>query len=175
MPWKNGGGTTFEVALHPEDADWASFVWRISIAQVERGGPFSSFAGIDRSLVVLAGQGMVLRGIRAHPIDVRLYDCVAFAGEATVDTELLGGPTRDFNLMTRRGVAQADVRVLQGAQGAMEGVATYVCHAASRSCQCGVDGTSVDVPEGHTLVADGVRFDVDASRDAVAVVARVTQ
>lgn len=174
MPWKNGGGTTFEVALHPPGAGWDSFVWRVSIAQIASSGPFSTLAGVDRKLVVLAG-GMTLTGVRADAIEVRPYDCVAFAGEAEVASRLLDGPTRDFNVMTRRGAAHADVRVVSGERIAATDAATYVCHAASRPCTCVVDDTTVEVPPSHTLVADGQRFTVDASRDAVAVVAMVSR
>lgn len=172
MPWKNGGGTTLEVARHPPDAGWDSFVWRVSIAEIAGSGPFSTLAGVDRKLVVLAG-GMTLTGVRADAIEVRPYDCVAFAGEAEVASRLLDGPTRDFNVMTRRGAARADVRVVRDERVAMTGAATFVCHAASKPCTCVVDDTTVDVPPSHTLVADGQRLSVDAPRDAVAVVATV--
>lgn len=59
-PWKNGGGVTREVAAVPEQAGLDSFVWRVSIADVAQAGPFSRFAGIDRTLVLLSGAGMLL-------------------------------------------------------------------------------------------------------------------
>ena len=49
-PWKNGGGTTTEVAVFPAGASFDDFGWRISIADIARGGPFSQFPGIDRTL-----------------------------------------------------------------------------------------------------------------------------
>jgi environmental stress-induced protein Ves len=175
MPWKNGGGTTFEVAVHPQGADWGSFAWRVSIADIASSGEFSSFPGIDRRLVVLGGRGMRLTGVRDDAIEVRPYDCVDFAGEAHVDCRLLDGPTRDFNVMTRRGAARADVRVVRNERLALDRAATYVCHAALNPCACIVDGTSIAVPEAHTLVADVSPFHVEASRDAVAIVATVVQ
>jgi environmental stress-induced protein Ves len=174
MPWKNGGGTTLEVALHPSGAGWDSFVWRVSIAQIASSGPFSTLAGVDRTLVVLAG-GMALTGVLADAIEVRPYDCVAFAGEAKVASRLLDGPTRDFNVMTRRGAATAEVRVAKGERVATAGAATYVCHAASQPCTCVVDDATIEVPPSHTLVADARRLVVDASPDAVAVVAMVSR
>jgi len=50
MPWKNGGGTTTEIAVAPEGASLNDFDWRISMAHVGADGPFSSFPGIDRTL-----------------------------------------------------------------------------------------------------------------------------
>jgi environmental stress-induced protein Ves len=175
MPWKNGGGATYEVAVHPSGADWGSFAWRVSIADIASSGEFSSFPGIDRRLVVLGGHGMVLTGVREEEIEVRPYDCVDFAGEAQVGCRLVDGPTRDFNVMTRRGAARADVRVVRNGRLALDRAATYVCHAVLKPCACIVDGTTIDVPEAHTLVADVSPFHVDASRDAVAVVATVIQ
>jgi environmental stress-induced protein Ves len=173
MPWKNGGGTTFEVAVHPPGADWASFAWRVSIADVAASGPFSSFSGIDRHLVVLAGDGMVLTGVRDEAIELRPYDSASFAGEAAIESRLRNGPTRDFNVMTRRGAARAQVRVVRRERAGMTGATTYVCHAASGACACLVGSATIEVPEAHTLVADAASFDVDASPDAVAIVAAV--
>ncbi|NYH19335.1 HutD/Ves family protein [Paraburkholderia bryophila] len=68
-PWKNGGGVTREVAAVPEQAGLDCFVWRVSIADVAQAGPFSRFAGIDRTLVLLSGAGMLLDEI-AEPESV---------------------------------------------------------------------------------------------------------
>src|SRR3954470_15521560 len=60
MPWKNGLGATTEIAISPERDGLGDFAWRVSMAQVANDGPFSSFPGIDRTLLVLAGCGMML-------------------------------------------------------------------------------------------------------------------
>jgi environmental stress-induced protein Ves len=31
-PWKNGGGVTREIAVHPQGAGFDDFVWRLSMA-----------------------------------------------------------------------------------------------------------------------------------------------
>jgi environmental stress-induced protein Ves len=80
MPWKNGGGHTLEVATHPAGADVASFEWRVSVADITRDGPFSTFPGIDRTLVLLAGRGMRLAG-GGDPLELRApFEPVTFAG-----------------------------------------------------------------------------------------------
>ncbi|MFO1306749.1 MAG: HutD family protein [Burkholderiales bacterium] len=174
MPWKSGGGTTWEVAIHPPGADWSSFGWRVSIAEVASDGPFSTFSGIDRTLVVLAGRGMRLTGAGDAPVDLAPYDAIAFAGEAHVEGTLLDGPTRDLNVMVRRGSWRSDVRVVRDARAAMPPATTYVCHAALQSARCMADAVEVEVPEGHTLVTEASRFSVDAAHGAVAIVAMVT-
>ena len=65
MPWKNGAGRTTEIAVHPPGAALDTFAWRVSIADVERDGPFSRFPGIDRTIVLLEGAGMRLRSGRS--------------------------------------------------------------------------------------------------------------
>ncbi len=114
MPWRNGGGVTREVAIEPLDGDGAtSFRWRISRAQVAADGPFSRFDGIDRSLWLLAGNGIELDvdGAR-HRLAVpgaRLD----FAGEDPVRGRLLRGPIEDLNVMIRRGAASGTAALLE--------------------------------------------------------------
>ena len=105
--WKNDGGWTTEIALR--DAP-GGFLWRVSIADIERDGPFSHFPGVDRILVLLEGNGIELDTDAAllQRLD-RRFAQVAFPGEARIDCRLLAGPTRDFNVMTRRGAVEAAV------------------------------------------------------------------
>src|SRR4051812_32376902 len=53
LPWKNGGGSTTEIAVDPEGATWEVFNWRVAIADIGGSGSFSSFPGIDRSILLL--------------------------------------------------------------------------------------------------------------------------
>lgn len=116
-PWKNGGGTTQEIACWPPGAGLSDFGWRVSIATIAAPGPFSVFAGIDRSIMLLEGEGVRLRsrdGRIDHRLDIAQRP-FAFAGDAEIDCTLQGGASSDFNVMTRRGQWQAEVRVLEGA------------------------------------------------------------
>ena len=119
MPWKNGGGTTVELAISPADAGLEDFAWRISTAQVAVDGAFSSFPGIDRSLAVLAGNGMCLQRADGRRETLLSDDAIAvFRGEEAISAQLLDGPITDLNLMTRRGVWSHELRLvrLQGEQ-----------------------------------------------------------
>jgi environmental stress-induced protein Ves len=50
MPWKNGGGTTTEIWIHPEGAGWDDFEWRVGIADIGSRGRSRRFPGsIGRS------------------------------------------------------------------------------------------------------------------------------
>lgn len=117
MPWKNGGGTTQEIACWPPGAGLSEFGWRVSIATIAAPGPFSVFADIDRSIMLLEGEGVRLRS-RDGRIDHRLdlpHRPFAFAGDVEIDCTLQGGASSDFNVMTRRGQWRAEVQVLDGA------------------------------------------------------------
>ncbi|MDP3748547.1 MAG: HutD family protein [Phenylobacterium sp.] len=111
VPWKNGGGITRELAVQPAGAPMDAFDWRISIAEVAEGGPFSSFPGIDRVLTVIEGAGLSLSidGRTAVTMDATSPP-LAFPGEARCEASLKFGPIRDLNIMVRRGVSRAHVR-----------------------------------------------------------------
>ncbi|GLU32461.1 HutD family protein [Trinickia caryophylli] len=115
-PWKNGGGVTREVAVHPPGAGFDNFVWRVSVADVERSGPFSRFAGVDRTLVLLAGAGMQIADARgmAQTSLTAPFAFVQFPGELAIDAALVDGPTRDLNIMLRRGLATSAVELWHG-------------------------------------------------------------
>jgi hypothetical protein len=112
-PWKNGGGSTREIAAYPPGSNLDDFAWRVSIANVEADGPFSRFPGIDRTIVLLEGHGMKLLLDHAgeHRLD-RVFAPFEFPGEAKVDAVLLDGATQDFNLMIRRERAGGNLSVL---------------------------------------------------------------
>jgi len=59
LPWKNGGGITYEAIRLPPTGD--PFSWRVSLAQIDSSGPFSDFTGYDRHMVLLQGQGIALK------------------------------------------------------------------------------------------------------------------
>jgi uncharacterized protein len=115
-PWKNGGGTTRELAVSPDAAGLDHFDWRLSIADVLQDGSFSHFAGVDRQIVLLQGAGMRLRGPAGldHRLN-RIGEGFSFGGDLPIDAALLEGPTRDLNVMTRRGVWRAQVSTLRAA------------------------------------------------------------
>ena len=105
MPWKNGGGETVEVMVHPEGAGLSDFGWRVSMATVAEDGPFSVFPGIDRTLAVLSGTGMTLaiEGVGTRTLTPE-SEPLAFPADAPTVARLTGGPITDLNAMTRRGL-----------------------------------------------------------------------
>ncbi|MFJ4143297.1 HutD family protein [Pseudomonas sp. NPDC089734] len=98
MPWKNGGGSTEEIA-RDAGQDLDGFGWRLSIADIEASGDFSVFAGYQRIISVIQGMGMTLDvdGVISRPL--LPSDPFAFSGDSHVSCSLLDGPIRDFNLI----------------------------------------------------------------------------
>ncbi|MGA1832593.1 HutD family protein [Rhizobium wenxiniae] len=104
MPWKNGKGETVEIAVFPEDASVDTFDWRISMAPVVSDGPFSVFPGIDRTLSILTGDGMILSVEGMEPTVLGCKSMpFSFAGDVKTEAVLQAGPITDLNVMTRRG------------------------------------------------------------------------
>ena len=111
--WKNGGGTTTELC---RDGDRDRWRWRVSVADVERSGPFSDFAGYRRIIVLLEGRGMALSMGDEPPVVLdRPYRPFAFDGGLRTECTLLDGPVRDLNLIfdEARVDASVDVHRLQ--------------------------------------------------------------
>ena len=104
QPWRNGGGLTRELLAWPQGQAWQL---RVSVARIDRDGPFSPFPGVQRCFAVLRGEGVQLdlpRGlVTLTPAD----DALAFDGEAAPMCRLLGGPTEDLNLMAPRDAGHA--------------------------------------------------------------------
>ena len=104
QPWRNGGGRTREIIAAPASDTAGDFDWRVSMADVDVAGPFSSFPGIDRTLMVLDGR---LELSFAHPASLHVLTpgtaALDFPGEVAVIGRPQDGPVIDLNLMVRRG------------------------------------------------------------------------
>lgn len=111
--WKNGGGKTQEIISFPQGSDWSNFLARVSIAQIEKSGPFSVFEGVDRVICLLKGDGVVLHHANqlSHHLNQTLTP-YAFRGEEPIDCQLIGQSSTDLNLMTRRDLVKAEMQVI---------------------------------------------------------------
>jgi len=113
MPWRNGAGTTHEIAVDPGDDRAVPFRWRLSMADLAGDGPFSVFPGVDRVLLLLAGEHVALRIDGAPPVP--LVEGVPLAFPADVPTELTmaSAQGRDLNLMWDRARVAATMVVVE--------------------------------------------------------------
>ena len=97
MPWANGLGTSYEVASDRNaDGEWT---WRVAIAPVVLDGPFSVMPGVDRELVVIEGNGMVLN-VDDESVKCMPGQVVRFSGDSMTFARLVDGPVVDLGLMT---------------------------------------------------------------------------
>ena len=153
MSWKNGRGTTAQIAIFPENAPFPGddFLWRVSTAKVTASGPFSAFPGCDRILAVWQGPGLLLGGQCLTPLVP-----MKFTGDEPLECALLGGPVLDLGVIYRRGRVTADMRlenlvagVPRPALALGDGVHFLVCAAGSFD----VDG--VRASTGDTLRVEG--------------------
>ncbi|SNZ20167.1 HutD/Ves family protein [Cohaesibacter gelatinilyticus] len=116
-PWKNGGGITHEIAKYELDG---AMLWRLSLAEVTRSGPFSIFPGLDRVLYSVGDTGMKLYFQEGSPreplITGRLYP-TCFAGDVVIDGQMEKGAklVENFNLIYDR------ARLCIKASGSKEG------------------------------------------------------
>jgi hypothetical protein len=164
MPWKNGGGTTIEALTLPPGADLDTFELRVSMAHVEVAGPFSRFLGIDRTLVVMDGEGMTLRMADGSAMTLGQGSApFTFAGDDPVHATLSAGAIRDFNVMTRRSVLRHHARRI-----AVDGELRFACAGVlSMILVLNGDATASDGAE-ETPLHRGDLFTV-AQRDALVI------
>jgi len=154
VPWKNGRGTTLELvtdAVTPE----GPWTYRLAIADVPEAGPFSSYPGIDRALVLLAGRGLDLDVEGSRIAVPRAGRGVAFPGEAKVSGVPHGEAVRDANLMVDRATWTGTLEVLVADDGCRSADVVLV-HAFDGAVAVeGAAGEKTALSEGATLVAEG--------------------
>ncbi|MBV9344745.1 MAG: HutD family protein [Gammaproteobacteria bacterium] len=107
-PWRNGGGLTYEVAIHPPHAGLDDFDWRVSVAHIARGGPFSLYPGIERQLLLLEGCLHLTVGGGCHRLSADSPPLVFDGGAAA--SAAPQGRVHDLNVMTRVDRYRARIR-----------------------------------------------------------------
>ncbi|WP_417216712.1 HutD family protein [Arthrobacter sp.] len=109
--WRNGGGSTVEIARSGTTADpghggnpasGPGWDWRISVADVAQEGPFSTFGQCERILTVIDGEFMMLT-VDGVEQGLQKYRPFRFDGGAETSASLPEGPIRDLNLITGPG------------------------------------------------------------------------
>ncbi|HLE10369.1 MAG TPA: HutD family protein [Bacteriovoracaceae bacterium] len=116
MAWKNGGGKTRELFAIPHPEKMGAFLFRLSAAQVESDGPFSFFPDIDRALLLLGGDGFILKLTGDNRREIRLDEKLSpiyFAGEEKIECKLINGICQDFNVMIDRNYGKVMIEIIQ--------------------------------------------------------------
>ena len=148
QPWRNGGGVTQELLAWPAEAAASDWQLRISVARIERDGPFSAYPGVERWFAVLQGEGVVLRFANRRVMLGAGSEPVRFEGAAAPDCSLLDGPTQDLNLMVRDDAGRGAMLLACGGEGWVSTAwlrAVFTTDAATLQ----IDGSdAVDLPAG---------------------------
>jgi environmental stress-induced protein Ves len=111
QPWRNGGGVTRELLAWPPGSG-AGWLVRVSVADIERDGPFSAYPGVQRGFAVLEGAGVVL-GFTSGELTLTSASApLHFDGAEAPGCRLVAGPTRDLNLMALASAGHARMQPL---------------------------------------------------------------
>ncbi|PNB75889.1 hypothetical protein C1X64_01385 [Pseudomonas sp. GW456-E7] len=164
MPWKNGGGSTEEIT---RDAGTGldGFGWRLSIADIGESGGFSTFAGYERIITVLQGDGMSLSVDGQITRSLLPLDPFAFSGESHVSCTLLGGPIRDFNLIYAPQRYRARLQWLDSEQRFFSEAGTVLVFSVSEALEVKVnaDASQLGRHDCLQLVGNGGLLEVSTS------------
>jgi uncharacterized protein len=152
--WKKGGGSTAEIAVAPPGASLDDFDWRVSTARVASDGPFSEFAGIDRTLAILKGHGLTLSVGDAVPLVLdRNSEPIHFPGDAPTSARLLAGEIIDLNVMTRRGRFEHRLqRIREPARCDFDGHDIALAVACAGQVELSLPQGKIDLADGDTAI-----------------------
>ncbi|MEE9335426.1 MAG: HutD family protein [Granulosicoccaceae bacterium] len=100
-PWKNGLGTTYDIALLPNGADHTSFDLRFALSPIVEDNVFSAFPGIERVITPVEGEGLGLEFDDAKT-QLSLYQSFRFDSALTPMGKPVSGPIKVINAMARR-------------------------------------------------------------------------
>lgn len=99
---KWSGGSTTELAIFPEGADYGKreFLWRISSATVEiEKSSFTSLPGVQRIIMPLDGE-LKLHHLNQRELILQPFEQDRFPGDWQTESE---GKVQDFNVMCQAG------------------------------------------------------------------------
>lgn len=171
QPWRNGGGSTSEVAISPNTATTEDFDWRISIATVDQESQFSLYPGVNRWLMPLSLDGMTLR-IEGETTHLPGREAFAFGGEASVRAVNVTRRALDLNLMVHRGSARGSLLALVLLDD------TAIAAAANEFVVVVVLEGTPSVEETQLVELDAIALepgtDVLLAGEAVIAIARIT-
>jgi uncharacterized protein len=176
MPWRNGLGTTTELArqnVPTADANQPDFIWRISRVDVVSSGPFSNFIGVDRTLFLISGNGLTLNfETNGKRVLSQLYQSIQFSGDEPTECTLLDGPCQDLNIMVSRAHVSARTILHHATAQCATGEQT-ILHVLEGTWVLTIDGSTYSIAKndmailtdklnaGFTIEGSGILLQVD--------------
>ncbi|HEX4442384.1 MAG TPA: HutD family protein [Galbitalea sp.] len=171
VPWKNGNGTTQQVAISPATATIDNFDWRVSVATISGDSPFSQFEGVSRWIMPLDPEGFTMR-VEGETTRLADREAFAFNGGSTVRAIKVRPGALDLSLMVRNSIARGSLLALVVqdetaiAAGPNESVVIVVLEGSPS-----VDETVLEILDAIELPSGS---DVVLAGDAVVAIARIT-
>ncbi|MFY8150912.1 MAG: HutD family protein [Hyphomicrobiales bacterium] len=146
-PWKNGGGTTVDIAFSGD-------VWRFGRTPIVQSGPFSDYTGYDRVQVLVSGSGLVLETPQVE-IDVRQpFRPVRFAGETPIVSRLEAGPVEVVNLIGARALVKVDIAILDEDRTLILQPGTHIAYSPHGDATVAVQGNERKLASDYALRLD---------------------
>ena len=165
VPWKNGGGMTRMLAARDEGG---KILWRLSLADIQSDGPFSTFPGLQRVLTIVAGDGIDLSG-DGGTLQARPWRPLPFSGDLELDSKLIGAESQAFNLMFDGARLTAQVTSLsEGETDLPEAINVIFCGNG----QIAVNGQDT-LTDGQGMILERVAK-VNADHETVGLVISLT-
>jgi uncharacterized protein len=165
--WKNGLGTTTQLAIHPATADQSTFEWRVSIATLTGTAPFSSFPGVERCLAMLEGEVTLLRDAGSVTLSTTSAP-FTFSGEELVTGRVESGSAIDLNLMYRPRRWGATMRRIALREGTPLRARALTMVCAITAARFDVDGRRITLNRFDSLRVATPNLPIVAATDAVA-------
>jgi environmental stress-induced protein Ves len=155
QPWRNGGGQTRELLAWPPGSG-SGWQVRVSVADIERDGPFSAFPGVQRGFVVLEGAGVVLGLADSQCTLTPASPPLQFDGDDAPACRLVAGPTRDLNLMAlaSAGAARIEAVVDDAALAPVPGARWRGVYTATPMRLAAGSGLAIDLGAGSLAWSD---------------------
>jgi environmental stress-induced protein Ves len=153
QPWSNGGGQTRELLTWANEAE-SPWRLRISVAAIDRDGPFSPLPDVQRWFAVLSGKGVHLQWPGRECTLVPGDAPIEFDGASAPSCRLLAGATSDLNFMLRGGrgrMSAADAGKAYRPTGARAGL-----YAVQRGILRIEGGESIELPAAALAWFDAV-------------------
>jgi uncharacterized protein len=113
VAWKNGGGSTKEIAAFPPNAGLNDFIWRVSVAEINQPSAYSLFPQVDRTQVLIAGLSLTLQNQTGLTKRLLAFQPFSFAGEQDWLAEPKG-VCQMLNVMTSRADAKSALALVRG-------------------------------------------------------------
>jgi len=146
-PWKNGGGTTVDIAFSGD-------VWRFGRTPIVQPGAFSDYTGFDRVQVLVSGSGLVLDTPKGE-IDVRQpFRPVRFSGETSIVSRLEAGPVEVVNLIGERARVKVDIAVLDEDRTLVLKPGTHIVYSPHGDATVAVHGNERKLASDYALRLD---------------------